>query len=169
MTVTRSQDGYREPSPTRRTEVTASTDEASFRPPLLLAPPRSRTSELQHRLSLSLFRLFSFLGLEQTMVNYVVRLSLFLFKIATLARPCFPYVPSPQVSIPLVLVAAIDFGLPGPVSSSSMVRRASVRRSAIGGPGTSTVLLVLHLAVLWTASRWGALCVPAPRDVWADW
>lgn len=166
MTVTRNQDVFRETSQTRRTEVPVPREDVRFSPPLLMAPPRSNMNEIQHRLNLSLLNISTSLGLDPASVRYSVQLGVFLIKITCLVRPCFPYVASPAVGIPLLLVAVLDFGLPGSAGTSAARARRSVVSS---GPGMSTLLLAAHISVLWLASSWGALCVPAPRDVWADW
>lgn len=144
MTISRSQDGYRESvSPTRRADVP---QEPRFSPPLLLPPPRSRTNALQQQL-------IQLTSIDRATLTHATRTGLFLAKLATLARPCFPYVARPEVSVPLVLVAALDFG--------------GARRASAGW--ARLLLLVLHFVALWVARRWGALCVVPPRDAWAEW
>ncbi|UNI24821.1 putative serine/threonine-protein kinase iks1, variant 5 [Purpureocillium takamizusanense] len=60
-------------------------------PPLLLAPPRTRMEEAQYLVAGMLERMLNTVGLRPEFVSYVVRLGLFLLKMATLGRPCWPY------------------------------------------------------------------------------
>lgn len=145
----------------------------NFSPPLLMAPPRSRAGELKHRLGLLLLQLSATLGINPHILGYVARFSVFFFKMTTLVRPCWPYVASLEVSVPLVVMAALDFGLPTSLSPPN-IRRPSqeiviLRASFASGIGTSLVLLVFHFAVLWMARHWNVLCVAVPQGDWIDW
>jgi serine/threonine protein kinase len=75
----------------------------------------------------------------------VAKISLFLVKYLSLASPCRPMSARPSVAIPLLLLAACDFILAGPVSWS-LVSRSSV------------VLLVTHAVLVSVAARYGVLC-----------
>lgn len=141
--------------------------------PLLLAPPPQGISTIPHGAGLLLLRCCAAVGVTPDTVRYFGRLSLFLIKLATLIRPCWPYMASLEVGGPLVLLAVLDLGLP------TSTNAAPTRRPSHGelvtslfrqtGLGTRLLFLALHLAVIWMASRWEALCVAVPRDEWAGW
>lgn len=139
--------------------------------PLLLPPPRSRWREIEHRFSLGVYYACSALGLETQSLVYALQLAIFVVKMVTLARPCWPYVASLQVCIPLLVVATLEL-----LFASSPVSHASRLRGQyyhLGGlfqtRGTGIVLLAFHFATLWLAGRWDALCIYAPHQEWADW
>ncbi|XWW92419.1 hypothetical protein V2A60_000342 [Cordyceps javanica] len=140
--------------------------------PLLLAPPRSRWAELEHRVSVGLYHACQATGVETQSLVYAFQLVVFVVKTATLARPCWPYVASLQVSAPLLIVAALELLFAS--SPLSHVSRVSGRHHYhVGGlfqaRGTFAVLLALHFATLWLAGRWDALCIHGPRQEWSDW
>ncbi|RFU72068.1 iks kinase [Trichoderma arundinaceum] len=141
--------------------------------PLLLAPPPQEVSTIPRGAGLLLLRVCAAIGVTPDTVRYFGRLSLFLVKLATLIRPCWPYMASLEVGAPLVLLAVLDLGLPASTNA------APTRRPSHGelvtslfrqtGLGTRLLFLVLHLAAVWMASRWDALCVAVPHDEWAGW
>ncbi|KAL7796801.1 serine/threonine protein kinase [Trichoderma ceciliae] len=141
--------------------------------PLLLAPPPQEISTIPHGTGFLLLRFCATTGVTPDTVRYSGRLSLFLIKLATLVRPCWPYMASLEVGAPLVLLAVLDLGLP----TSTDTARA--RRPGHGelvtslfrqtGLGTRLLFLALHVAVIWMARRWEALCVAVPHDEWAGW
>ncbi|GJN74678.1 calcium-dependent protein kinase [Purpureocillium lilacinum] len=143
-------------------------------PPLLLAPPRTRAEEVRYQTVVMFERMLGIVGIRPEFVSYIGRLGLFLLKMVTLGRPCWPYVASLEVSIPLVVVAALDLGLPT-ITSAGGARRDSQTGDLVSthipsaGLGTSMILLAFHFAVLWLAQKWNALCVAVPGDDWADW
>lgn len=151
--------------------------EESLGPPLLMPPPRSTGSEMWYQLELALRRASLGMVPGRDFTYSVVRLGIFLLKLSTLARPCWPYAAKLEVSIPLVVAAALDLGFPRWLSMSETIRQ---RHQPIGvlllgkhilirNLGTSLALLALHFLVLWFARRWGALCVAASQDDWALW
>ncbi|OAQ97170.1 hypothetical protein LLEC1_03048 [Akanthomyces lecanii] len=140
--------------------------------PLLLPPPRSRWAEIEHRISVALYHMCRAVGVETQSLVYAFQLAIFVLKTATLARPCWPYVASPQVCAPLLVVATLELLFASsPVSHRSRLR--SQHYYHVGGlfqaRGTGAVLLALHFATLWLAGRWDALCTYGPRQEWADW
>ncbi|KJZ75399.1 hypothetical protein HIM_05325 [Hirsutella minnesotensis 3608] len=156
-------------SPARRSQNT-------FSPPLLMAPPRTRSGELRYQVDMALHRASVAVRHRWHLLNFAVRLSFFLIKLFTLARPCWPVATSLEVSVPLVIMAAIDLGLPGGGTRSvlgfqhaSNREPASDRRSVPTGLGTSLVLLIAHVAVLWLARKWNRLCVTVTKGDWVDW
>ena len=146
-----------------------SNGDSPFAPPLLLEPPRSTIDDAGHGLQIALHRISVLIGINEDFISHTLRLSLFFAKLATLARPCWPYMSTWEVSIPLILIAVLDLGHP------------SFRRMPPGwvnfdsgsalpvNPLVSLGLLLLHLAVLWVANRWEALCVVAHPDPWGGW
>lgn len=139
--------------------------------PLLLPAPRSRWAELEHRVSLSLYHVGRSIGVETQTLVYSFQLAVFVLKTATLARPCWPYVASLQVSAPLLVVATLELLFASsPVSHGSRLRGQYYH---VGGlfqaRGTGVLLLAFHFATLWLAGRWDALCIYGPRQEWADW
>lgn len=141
--------------------------------PLLLAPPPSEIATIPHGAALLLLRFCTVIGASPETVKYFGRLSLFLIKLATLVRPCWPYMVNLEVSAPLVLLAVLDLGLP---SSTSTTRTRCPSHGELvtslfrqTGLKTRFLFLALHLAVIWLASRWQALCVAVPHDEWPRW
>lgn len=133
--------------------------------PLLLPPPRTRSEELQHKAMLAVFRTFSAIGLQRHTVLYAARISIFGLKLTTLTRPCWPYMPNLQVSIPLISVAVLDLAF----HPSGQYGQQLLFNSISRGPWTALLLLAFHFAVLCLADRWNTLCVRPPHDEWADW
>ncbi|PTB65806.1 kinase-like protein [Trichoderma citrinoviride] len=158
--------------------------------PLLLAPPPQQFSAIPHGAGLFLMRFCAVTGVTPDTVKYLGRLGLFLVKLATLVRPCWPYMTTLEVGGPLVLLAVLDLGLPtserNSAASSSVATIRTTGNVALGrrrpshgelatslfrqtGVGTRLLFLVLHLAVVWEAARREALCVAVPRDEWDGW
>ncbi|KAH6609036.1 iks kinase [Trichoderma cornu-damae] len=142
--------------------------------PLLLAPPPQGASTIPRGAGLLILRFCAAMGAAPDAVRYLGRLSLFLFKLATLIRPCWPYMASLQVGVPLVLLAVLDLGLPTASTNTTLARRPShgelvTSLSRQTGLGTRLLFLALHLAAVRMASRWNALCVAVPHDEWASW
>lgn len=141
--------------------------------PLLLAPPPSEIATIPHGAALLLIRFCTMIGADPDSVKYLGRLSLFLIKLATLVRPCWPYMVNLEVSAPLVLLAVLDLGLPTS-TSNTRTRRPSHGELVTSlfrqtGLKTRLLFLALHLVVIWLAGRWQALCVAVPHDEWAQW
>ncbi|KAL6801265.1 serine/threonine protein kinase [Trichoderma sp. SZMC 28013] len=141
--------------------------------PLLLTPPPRDVSVMPRGAGLLLLRFCTAVGVTPDTVRYFGRLSLFLVKLATLVRPCWPYMASLEVGGPLVLLAVLDLGLPTS-NYAAPARRPSHGEVVTSlfrqtGLGTRLLFLVLHLTVIWLAGRWEALCVAVPRDEWDGW
>ena len=174
-TLTQTQDDRHDPQAASSHDEGPTDDEGPLSPPLLMAPPLTRGGAVRYQLEIALDRVSTVLGLRWELLSYITRLGVFLLKLGTLGRPCWPYVARLEVSIPLVLVAAMDLGLPTPTTNLAMQRSHSnqgglaPRDVPSTGLGTSLILLALHFAILWTARRWDTLCVSIPRDDWAEW
>lgn len=133
--------------------------------PLLLEPRRSRFGQVKHRVEQGTRALCNAMGIEPAMLFYCLRLGLFLFKLVTLASPCWPMMPTLEVSVPLVLIAAIDLAN----SSNGGRRNRQVYISNTPSMGTSFVLLCLHMIVLSVARRWDSLCLATEHNEWDRW
>ncbi|KAH7324374.1 kinase-like domain-containing protein [Stachybotrys elegans] len=175
MAITRSRDGF-----DRHTLVHEAIDSAEdelttpqpFSPPLLMAPPRTGIAALRHRIMVSVLDITRALGLEQSQLGYLARFSLFLIKLATLGRSCWPYMSHLNVSIPLMMVASLDLGLPATRTTTVLPHQGQLNRgfSRFWGFGTSLLLLALHVGILWLANHWGTLCISlSPSDDWKAW
>ncbi|OAA52099.1 protein kinase-like protein [Metarhizium rileyi] len=61
-------------------------------PRLLMAPPRTRAGEFIYQMSILSHRISSGLGITAELLNHLLRLAVFTLKLATLSRPCWPYI-----------------------------------------------------------------------------
>lgn len=163
MVISRSQDGSH-----RRTSVHDSHDgpdpkerDVLHTPPLLMAPPDRSVDSLSHKIGMIVFRAWALLRPFVSTMGYFVRLGLFVVKMVSLARPCWPYMVSLHLGIPLVAVAALDLGLPRMGIVYSYNRRT-------WGIATSLALLILHFSILWMTSGRAALCAMAPPEAWPE-
>lgn len=175
MVVSRSPSLPPEPAtlPDNHNDDLVTTTAESFVRPLLLAPPRTRTQGIYHSLWVILHQTFAILGLDLGLVNYFTRLGIFLIKVTSLTRPCWPYMINWHIGAPLVAVAALDLGLPQASSSSTELQPS--REAYVSEPrrawgfGTSLLLLVFHFAALKTASAWASICTPNLHEEWHSW
>lgn len=133
-------------------------------PPLLMPPP-SLLLQRQHPI-------IQLIQGSADSVSLIFRLALFVVKMASLFRPCFPYVPTLSVLMPLIGLAALDLGMMSTVRGATG-RGGGVRGAGGGGAGirrgwkTSLVALLLHFLVLAVVHRWGVLCA-SHRSDWMD-
>jgi len=173
MTASRSQDGYDRSSPDhadmdhqRRRMSPAITT------PLLMPPPTTFLGEVRHRSVVAQHHTMLLLRQNAESAAFFVRLCLFLVKMVSLARPCWPYTVSWGIGASLVAVAGMDLGIPGS-RGFAVPRRPS--HGVAAAPfrwgwdwRVSAALVVIHSLVLAAASRWGVLCAARP-DSWAAW
>ncbi|KAI9831145.1 MAG: hypothetical protein M1819_005233 [Sarea resinae] len=80
--------------------------------------------------------------MANSVVAEATRGVLFFLKVVSVTRPCSPQATSPWVTYPLLLLALFDLGVVD-----------------FGHSGT-ILLLVVHMTVLFLASRWDVLCMP---------
>lgn len=139
-----------------------------------MAPPRSRAAQISDNTYLVMAYLTTrLLGPQRDLPNLLVRTSFFLIKVLTLMRPCWPYTLRTEVSVPLLVGAALDLRVPDP--STGVVARRTADDVIEFGPARmrgltwSFVFLVAHLLVVWGVGRWDALCVIPTRDAWGNW
>lgn len=148
-------------------------------PPLLMAPPTTFFGEVRHRGFVARHYLAHFAEEHSETTFLFLRLALFLVKMATLTRPCWPYLVNTGIGASLVAVAGLDLGIPGTMQGRGAPRRGSHNVSIAGrqvAPRSrwrwdwkaSMTLLALHFAVLWATSRRGVLC-PASHAAWPEW
>lgn len=178
ITASRSQDGYRRQSPERADASSHRRESPTPTTPLLMAPPTTFLGEMWHRGVVVQHHTMLFLGRNAESSAFFLRLCMFLVKVVTLARPCWPFTANWGLGASLVAVAGLDLGIPG--SRGLTLPRQPNHGVAIAGHELaapfrwmwdwriSATLLVLHFLVLWLASRWDILCAANP-DSWAGW
>lgn len=159
MAVSRRQNSYQELHPDADEHDAHSTLSPPHSPPLLLEPPPTRVAALCRTVVLFFFRLCNALGVQPATVYYTFRVSLFLAKLGTLVRPCWPYLPKLEVGTPLVIIATLD------LARYSLMPHRSPSYSAYW---TSVVLLGFHFVVLLVARRWDTLCLNFNHE-WTNW
>jgi hypothetical protein len=197
LTLSRSRDGY---APVSSPDASLATsahghhhnrDHApNITTPLLMPPPSTFLGEIQHRLILMHHLASRYLGGHAGLAAFLVRLGLFLLKIVSLTRPCWPYSINPRIGASLVTVAALDLGIPVATTANNRGRdlMPGGPRDSRGGEGpalrshalpshdsswwqwglvTSALLFLLHFFVLWLTSRFGAMCATT-RENWMD-
>jgi hypothetical protein len=170
MAFSRSQEGFRRashaspehmasrtlPSPSPQPSPTVQT-------PLLMPPPPTRLGALTQSIEVARHHLQLVGHRHGDSIQLVLRLLLFLVKLLSLAKPCWPYMVNLEVGVPLMTIAAIDLGIPAQKDPYS-------RESGLAwnwGLRTSVTLLIVHFLGLWLATRWTSLCALAPH--WMDW
>ena len=180
MTSSRSQDGYARSSspeshatsnsPSRRTSPALNT-------PLLMPPPTTFWGEVRHRTAIAQHQTIYFLNRHTDPMVFFIRLGLFLAKMASLSKPCWPYMVNVGIGGTLVAIAGLDLSITG--RRGTINRRNGGFRAVAGRDEhplgrwnwdlkASFTLFILHFLVLWVASRWGTLC-PLSQEAWVDW
>lgn len=145
-------------------------------PLLMPPPPLTPLVWLRHRALLASDRAAHFLYRHGESIAFLIRLSLLLLKIASLARLCWPYTVKLGIGASLVAIAALDLGIPSIRASGPGFARANAAvafpsrssTSCLWNWKVSSALLVLHFATLWVTARRGALCA-LPMAGWATW
>ncbi|KAI1740373.1 kinase-like domain-containing protein [Xylaria scruposa] len=171
MVLSRSQE--RQLSPDRSTNPLSPQRSPTAHTPLLMPAPVGPLGTLSHQAALCQHHITTFTRAHSGSISLFWKLSLFLFKIVSLTRVCWPFMVSLGIGIPLLGAAALDLAVPYEVSNAIMDSGRS--RYAAHAPSAwrwgwkgSIVLLALHFSALWATSRWGNLCVAARED-WVDW
>ncbi|KAI1078965.1 kinase-like protein [Whalleya microplaca] len=177
MMLSRSQEGFTRASPDRDHHATAIAHSPSpiTNTPLLMAPPTGPFGTLRQQAMLTWHRSIYFSRTHVDSIRFVFRFILFLTKMISLARPCWPFMVNLGVGVPLISIAAIDLGAPFHHSPIVVSHEGASRRHGSMGSfrwtwdwKVSAVLSVFHFLVLWSVTRWGILCA-AYRDVWLEW
>ncbi|KAI1371859.1 kinase-like protein [Hypoxylon crocopeplum] len=174
MALSRSHEGYSSSSPDRGRAAGAAHSQPAptIQTPLLLAPPTGTFGTLRQQVQHCLIYLAR--NHADSMI-FAFRLLLFLFKLLSLAEPCWPFTVSLSAGVPLLGLAAVDLGVPSHRDSFMFNHEGGPRRHVAPGLSRwkwgwrgSFVLLAFHFLALWAFSRWGVLCVVV-KDTWADW
>jgi len=152
--------------------------------PLLMPPPATPLEHARHQVVVAHHNLSLFLARHASPVVSSIRLAFFVVKMASLARPCWPYVVNPVIGAFLVVVAGMDLDIPaaasnaGPSPRRLLTRAGLPSRPDVGGVASrwrrdlriSLVLLFLHVVVMWAAFSQDRLCTvlhPTPAG-WPD-
>lgn len=169
VALSRAPDGL--PSPPGASDADVPSAHAQASPPLLMAPPTTWLEEMRHKTALAQHHLYRIYLVNADGVVFLIRLAFFLLKMASLARICWPFMVRLEIGAPLMGVAAMDLGMPhrGLLVAE---HRGGSRMPLGAGPsrwrwgwGVSSVLLVLHFAVIWTVWRWDSSCA----GLWQHW
>jgi serine/threonine protein kinase len=80
----------------------------------------------------------------------ITKIALFCAKVFSVFSPCQPFAADPWIAYPLLCFASLDFLFVGVTIHG--------RHLGLGGLGGSTLLLVLHVAIVATLVRWNKLC-----------
>ncbi|CAK7562695.1 MAG: putative serine/threonine-protein kinase iks1 [Sporothrix epigloea] len=112
---------------------------------LLMPPPTTWWGEVRHRVAVSLYQ-------HAELLAFVIRAALFLVKTASLTRPCWPYNVRNGVGVLVLLLAALDLGMPRTINH--------------WGWWGSLVLLTAHFAMLELAACGGLLCASTSEEPW---
>ncbi|KAI1492747.1 kinase-like domain-containing protein [Biscogniauxia mediterranea] len=179
LALSRGQDELVRSSPTRARAL-GTTNHSQPSPgihtPLLIAPPPDGPlGTLRQQAVLSQHQLSYFLGSHGDSILFIVKFVLFLVKMASLAKVCWPFMVNLGVGVPLICIAGIDLAIPsyrgmvfegreGP--SHALIPAESFRRR--WGWRITFSLLIFHCLALWVVSQWGALCA-ATHDDWLYW
>ncbi|KAI0441937.1 kinase-like domain-containing protein [Xylaria telfairii] len=170
MVLSRSQE--RPPSPDQSTPPSPLPSPTAHTP-LLMPAPVGPLGTFSYQVALCQHHITRFAAAHSAWISLFCKLSLFLVKIISLTKICWPFMVSLGIGIPLVGAAGLDLAVPSEVSNAltdgGRSRYAS-RPSAAWHWGWrgSIMLLALHFSALWATSRWGNLCVAA-REGWVDW
>ncbi|KAK7914030.1 kinase-like domain-containing protein [Apiospora marii] len=143
-------------------------------PPLLMAPPRTVLEDITHKGILLQHRACYIYHQNADTILFLVRFALFVVKMSSFAQICWPYMAKPSVSLPLVSLAALDLGLP---RRQDLIRwRPQSTGYQTGNLGrlnkswsVTSILLVIHFAVLASIHRWGSVCAGLSGDYKAYW
>ncbi|CAK7235550.1 putative serine/threonine-protein kinase iks1 [Sporothrix eucalyptigena] len=117
---------------------------------LLMPPPTTHWGGVRHDTAIFLYR-------HADSITFIVRTAVFLTKMATLTKPCWPYTVRIGVGAFLLLLAALDLGIPQAPQTMRWDWRASL------------LLLVVHFAVLGLAARSDVLCTSTGDETWDAW
>ncbi|KAI0377609.1 kinase-like protein [Hypomontagnella monticulosa] len=172
MTLSRSHEGFtRSPDRGRATGIVHSPPPPTLHTPLLMGPPVGTFGTLKQQAQHNL----TYLTRDHAdSIMFTFRLLLFLAKVLSLARQCWPFTISLGIGVPLLGLAGIDLGMPS--HRDVFIPNQDVRRRLASstsfqwrwGWRGSVFLLFSHFLALSAFSRWGVLCV-AYKDDWAYW
>lgn len=122
----------------------------TIRTPLLMPPPATTLSTLEHKFSLYRHYIVAWTILNRQTILLVGRLGIFTAKMLSITKPCLPITPRESIWYPLMGLAGLELAL-GPRFNWRLV----------------LMLTIFHLLVVGGALRWGRLCAPKRSDgVW---
>ncbi|KAI8957417.1 kinase-like protein [Daldinia sp. FL1419] len=174
MTLSRSRENLLRSSPERgrATGIAHSQPPPTLHTPLLLAPPVGTLGTLQQQTRGGMVYLFR---THAESIMFTLRLLIFLVKVISIARTCWPFTISLGIGVPLLGIAGIDLSIPwqsDPFLPDPHRRRNRLIQSELSqwswGFGGSFVLLIFHFVALWALSRLDVMCVSF-GDSWSDW
>jgi hypothetical protein len=123
----------------------------TIRTPLLMPPPSTRLSAIQHRLSIYRHYVISWARLNRQTLLLITKLTIFLAKMLSITKPCLPVAARQDVWYPLMTIAALELALGAKITWRTM-----------------GFLGAIHLAaILWAVKLGGGLCVD--RRLSGDW
>lgn len=165
MTLSKSQDGFFQPdqTPTDTTEGDVALPAAA--PPLLMPPPTTIWDDIKHSGMLSWHSTCRFYSSNAEGIVFLLRLGMFLVKMASLTRMCWPLAARLEISTPLLGVAAMDLGMP--YKDTLGVRQQEGSRGPQSSAtsrwnwswGLGGALFILHFVILWSAKYWARPCL----------
>ncbi|KAI1309905.1 kinase-like domain-containing protein [Xylaria venustula] len=141
--------------------------------PLLMPAPAGPLRIFGHRAVLYQHHITALFRAHFASILLLLKFFLFLVKVVSLTKVCWPFMISLGAGIPLVGAAGLDLAV-GSESGNGQANggrgRYATHASSVWHWGWrgSLALLALHFSVLWATSRWGNLCVAA-REGWVDW
>ncbi|KAK7961789.1 uncharacterized protein PG986_002614 [Apiospora aurea] len=143
-------------------------------PPLLMAPPTTVLEDIRHRGILLQHRAWYIYHQNVDTALFLVRFALFVVKMYSFSQLCWPYMAKPSVGLPLVSLAALDLGLPQRQElirwrSQSLGYRAGGLGRLNSGWSVTSLLLVVHFAVLASIQQWGSVCAGLSGDYKGYW
>ncbi|KAI1123174.1 kinase-like domain-containing protein [Nemania abortiva] len=177
MVLNRSQERHLSPdrsSSSRYSRSPSPQSSPTVHTPLLMPPPVGPLGNLSHQALLYQHNISRFFQAHFASISLLCNLSLFLVKIASLSRVCWPFMASLSIGIPLMGVAGLDLAVGSQMNNIVMDggrSRYAVRTSTSWHWGLkgSLILLALHFFALWAGSRWGDLCAANARGRWPEW
>ncbi|TAQ89984.1 hypothetical protein B7494_g1742 [Chlorociboria aeruginascens] len=116
-------------------------------PPLLMPPPSTALSSIKNRISLYHHYTLSWYHLNESLLNILTKLLIFLFKILSLTQLCFPSAPKQEIFYPLIGIAALELGIG---------QRIQWR--------VTLPLVILHTSVILGMTTWGGMMCQRRND-----
>jgi len=118
--------------------------------PLLMPPPETRMSSLQHRLAVYKHSVTHWASLNRQALLICVKLLIFLTKMISITRPCLPVATREVFEYPLFGLASLELAL----------------GTKMGWRYVSMFTAVHVFVLLWVINWGGGLCVRSLRGEW---
>lgn len=173
MVLSRSQERHMSPGRSTDSRSPSPQRRAAVHTPLLMPVPLSPMGTFGHQTVLWQHRFVALTRAHASSISLVCKLTLFLIKIASITKVCWPFMASIGVGVPLMGAAGLDLAVASERSNIIMdggrpIYTTRVPTTSYWGWKGSLILLGLHFFVLWATARGGSLCVTV-REGWADW